>query len=283
MSSATLRGGVGYVEGVGGLRLHYRSVEVVDPVAAVMVIHGLFEHGGRYQELAGFLALAGISAFAVDLRGHGGSDGRRGHVRRFEIFLQDVDRVRREVQGLVPEGLPLFLIGHGLGGLISLRYVEEYDLPVAGAVLLSPCLGTAVPVPRRTALVATLLERVLPTFPLRCRAAPDAMTRDADLAAEYRDDPLVHRSFTPRLFTEASGAVHRALKRAERIDAPLFFLFGGEDRVAGPERGEAFARAMGGAEITIRTFPSASHLLVHERDRGPVMVAVRDWIHDQLR
>ena len=91
----------GYVEAVGGVRLHYRSWEATRPHAALLVLHGLGEHSGRYLQLGASMVDHEISTFALDLRGHGVSEGRRGYVARFEMFLQDVDRFRREVQGLV--------------------------------------------------------------------------------------------------------------------------------------------------------------------------------------
>ena len=87
----------GYFQGVGGLRLHYRTWEARAPRAAVIVVHGLAEHVGRYQELGRALAAEDIACFAHDLRGHGMSEGRRGHVRAFDVLLQDLERFRREV------------------------------------------------------------------------------------------------------------------------------------------------------------------------------------------
>jgi acylglycerol lipase len=279
----TVQTGLGFVEGVGRLRLQYRCWEVDQPAATAIFLHGLFEHGGRYAELGEFLAGAGISCFAPDLRGHGASEGRRGHVRRFHVFLQDLDRVRREVQGMLAEQTPVFLIGHALGSLIGLRYVEEYDAPVAGGVFLSPCLGAALPASRRQALLAATLDRILPAFPMRSRRNPACLTHDPKEVRSYQEDPDVHSTFTPRLFTETSAAVHMALQRADRIEVPLHFLFAGDDRLIDTERSLAFARSLPGDQVTTRTFPGTFHNLLHERERTVVLREIRDWIHERLR
>src|SRR5690606_16896350 len=125
--TATLTHSHGYFEGVRRLRLQYRTWEVPDARGAVVLIHGFSEHSGRYEGVAGHLAGFGLSTFALDLRGHGRSDGRRGHVPRFEVYLQELDRFRREVQGVVGPELPLFLLGHSMGGLIALRYLQEFE------------------------------------------------------------------------------------------------------------------------------------------------------------
>jgi len=108
-TTGTLERNHGTFEGVGRLRLQYRSWEVPAPKAAVVFVHGFSDHSGRYESFAETLATFGVSTFAFDLRGHGQSDGRRGYVRRFEIYLQELDRFRQEVQGLVAGDCPLFL------------------------------------------------------------------------------------------------------------------------------------------------------------------------------
>ena len=128
-----IRNGEGTLVGVGRLRLRYRTWEVANPRAAVLVVHGLAEHGGRYARFAQTLGGFGFSTFALDLRGHGLSDGRRGHAASFDCFLQDLDRFRREVEGVLDRRTPLFLLGMSMGGLIALRYLEEYDTPCAAA------------------------------------------------------------------------------------------------------------------------------------------------------
>ena len=148
MSPGVLHSSEGYFEGVGRLRLRYRAWEVQNARAAILVVHGLGEHSGRYAAFAETAGAFACSTYALDLRGHGGSEGRRGFVPRFETFLQDVDRFRREVQGLVDVRVPVFLLGNSMGGLIALRYLEEYEAPFRGAIIVSPWLATAVEVPR---------------------------------------------------------------------------------------------------------------------------------------
>jgi alpha-beta hydrolase superfamily lysophospholipase len=272
----------GYMEGVHRLRLHYRTCEVEEPMAALIIVHGMFEHGRRYEEFAGVMAGYGFSSYVLDLRGHGVSEGRRGHVRSFSTFLQDLDRFRREVRGLVPVDLPVFLIAHSLGGLIGLRYLEEYDAPFRGAVITSPWLGTAVDVPRWQVLAANVLTRVMPAFPFPFHLDADELTHDPERAADYRDDPLIHATITPRLFVETASAIELALRRGDRIGVPTLFLLAGDDRIVDTERSLAFARALPSPDITIDVLEGHHHEILQERNRGAVMAEIRDWLHDHL-
>ena len=282
MNADGLRRSEGSFEGVGRLRLRYRTTEVQRARAAILVVHGLGEHGARYDDFATRVAGYGISTFAFDLRGHGISDGRRGHVSNFDILLQDVDRFRREVVGCIDPRTPLFLLGQSMGGLIVLRYLEEYDAPLAGAVLCAPWLGTAVEIPRWQVTAARALTHVLPAVPFRNRIDPERLSRDPDVVDAYREDPLVHDRITPRLFTEASEAMGVVLQRSERITVPLLFLLPGADRIVDTQRSLAFARSLSAAEVTIRQYPGHYHELLNEPDRIAIVRDLRDWLAARL-
>ena len=268
----------GYLEGVGRIRLHYRTWEVPDPEAGILVVHGLFEHSGRYQELGEYMASSRVSTFALDTRGHGASEGRRGHIRRFDVLLQDLDRFRREVQGLLPIGTPLFLLGHSMGGLVALRYLEEYDVAFAGAVITSPWLGTAYNAPRWKVLLGNIFNRILPAFPFTVQLKGEDLTHDPERAAAYENDPLMHSTITPRMFTELSGAIETAFRRGERISVPVLFLLAGSDTVVATDRSLAFARSLPSEGVSVEVLDGLRHEVLQEQGRAAVLSEIRDWV-----
>lgn len=272
----------GYLEGVGRVRLHYRAWEPPAPRAALLVVHGLSDHAERYAAFARGLNAVGIACFALDLRGHGASQGRRGHARRFAVFLQDLDRFRREVQGLVDPRCPLFLLGHSMGGLIALRYLQEYESGIGGAILISPWLATAVPVPRWKVLAANALNKLLPALPLRARIRSDHLSRDPAVCDAYRDDPLVHDTITPRLFTEVAHAMGLALHRGDNLRVPLLFLIAGNDLLVDAQRAQHFARSLPSHLVTTRVYPEAYHELLNEVNRREVVMEIREWLEARL-
>jgi alpha-beta hydrolase superfamily lysophospholipase len=282
MSHRTLSPAHGYLEGVDRLRLHYRAWEADDPRAALLVVHGMFEHSRRYQELGAFMAEGGLSTYALDLRGHGASEGRRGHARRFALFLQDLDRFRREVQGLVPQDTPVFMLGHSLGGLIVLRYLEEYDTPIRAAVLTAPWLGTAVPVPRWQVVLGGVLNRVLPAFPFPFRIDAATLSHDPARVADYQDDGDIHGIITPRLFAEISTAIHQALQRGDRIHIPIRLLLAGDDRLVDTARSLAFARSLNPDRVTVEVLDGLFHEVLQERERRKTMREVRAFFLEHL-
>jgi len=268
----------GEFEGVRDVRLAFHAWEVPRARAAVVVVHGLGEHGRRYADLAERFATNGFSTFAYDQRGHGMSEGRRGHVARFRHFVQDLERFRRTVEGLVDFGTPLFLLGHSMGGLVALRHLEEYDAAFHGSIIVSPWLATAVPIPRWKTLAANTIEHLLPAFPLRSGLDPDHLSRDPNVVQAYRDDPLVHDRITPRLFNDASRAMGLAMQRGEKLRTPLLFLLAGQDRIVSTLRSNAFARALPARDVTIRIREDDYHEILNEPGRAIAIQEIRDWI-----
>jgi alpha-beta hydrolase superfamily lysophospholipase len=268
----------GTIVGVKGRRLAYRTWEAANARAALVVVHGLGEHSGRYAEFGERMAGYGVSTFAMDLRGHGLSEGRRGHVASFDIFLQELDRFRREVEGLADFRIPLFLLGHSFGGLIALRYQEEYNTRFEGAILSAPWLATAPTVRRWKANAAQFLSKLLPSMPFRAGIRSEDLTHDADVVASRDADPLVHDRITPRLFSETSTAMGLALQRSDRIHEPLLFLLAGDDRLVDTERSLTVARAIPAPDVTVRVFPGYFHEVLNEVGRTTIHREIRDWI-----
>lgn len=268
----------GSILGVGGLRLAYRTWEPPTSRATIVVVHGLGEHSGRYAEFAERMAGYGMSTFAMDLRGHGLSDGRRGHVPSFDVFLQELDRFRREVEGLADFHVPMFLLGHSLGGLVALRYQEEYNTRFEGAIIISPWLATAMSVPRWKANAAQALSKLLPALPFNAGIRPEHVSRDPLIVEAYRADPLVHDRVTPRFFSEVSAAMGLALQRSERIQEPLLFMAAGDDRLVDTDRSLRFARSLTAPDLTVKVYPGHYHELLNELDRASIHREIRDWI-----
>lgn len=283
VTDTRIRRNEGAITGVGRIRLNYRTWEVPGARAGIVVVHGLGEHSGRYEAFGVRMADYGFSTFAMDLRGHGLSDGRRGHVPSFGALLQDVDRFRREVQGLADVRVPLFVLGHSLGGLIALRYQEEYQRAFRGGIIVSPWLATAVPVPRWKVTMANLVAGVLPAFPVHNGIDADHLSHDPDVVQAYRSDPLVHSRITPRLFTSAAAAMGLVLQRADHLADPLLFLIAGDDRLVDSEKSLQFARRLPAELTTIRHYPGMYHEVLNEVDRHQPMRDLRDWVAARIR
>lgn len=270
----------GRFDGAAGVALRYVFWEASAPAAALIVVHGLSEHARRYAEFGERMALGGVSTFAFDLRGHGESHGQRGHARRFELLVNDVELFRREVLGLIEPGTELFLLGHSMGGLIALRYLQQGVGPFRGGIIVAPWLATVAPVPAWKRRLATLLNRALPALPFPSGIDASILSRDPAIVSSYREDRLVHGTITPRLFCEAEAAMLQA--RSERTTPKtesLFMLVAGDDRLVDSRVALEVARSLATPDITVKEWPEAYHEILNAPDRSEVFTELLSWIH----
>ncbi|MGQ0816254.1 MAG: alpha/beta fold hydrolase, partial [Gemmatimonadota bacterium] len=184
--------------------------------------------------------------------------------------------------GVTEGALPLFLLGHSMGGLIAARYIEEYDGRFTGAIITSPWLATAMPIPRWKVLAASFLNKVLPALPIDAGIDERYLSHDVGVVTRYRDDPLVHGKITPRLFAEASMAMGIVMHRSDRIRIPMLLLLAGDDRLVDTKKSEAFARSLTKADVTIRVLDDYYHEVLNDHDRAIVLHEIRDWVLDRL-
>jgi alpha-beta hydrolase superfamily lysophospholipase len=264
------------------LRFAYRAWLSPDPLAHLLIVHGLSDHSGRYESIGRAFAAMGVSSWAFDLRGHGRSAGRRGHASGFSRLLEDVDAFRALVAATAGPGAPLFLLGHSLGGLVGIRYVQEYPDAVRGAIIVSPWLGTALAVPRWKTGLAAGLSRLLPALPFAANVPEQHLSRDPAVGKAYREDPLVHDTITPRLFVEVQAAMKLAVVRAAAIRPPLLVLLAGADRIVDTERALLFARAARGGRAEIRRVDGAYHEILNEPDAARHIAAIGAWIRARV-
>ncbi|HEX2202168.1 MAG TPA: alpha/beta hydrolase [Longimicrobium sp.] len=265
-----------------GLRLAYRAWTPAAPRAALLVVHGLGEHGGRYAALARALSARGVAVFALDLRGHGRSGGARAYTPRFEQLVEDVEAFRRHVALKLPAPVPVFLLGHSLGGLVSIRWLQTHpEAPLAGAVLSSPLLGVAVKAPRWKVAMAGVLTRVLPKLPLSNEIDPAELSSDPAYVRSYREDPLVHTRITPRLYTELMAHIGHAFAERGRFGHPLLFLVSGADTVVQAGATHRFAEGLTG-DVTVHRYDGFRHESLNEAGRARPIADLTAWLEARI-
>jgi alpha-beta hydrolase superfamily lysophospholipase len=265
-----------------GTRLHALRWAAGSPRAALLLSHGLGEHAGRYAALARDLVPRGIEVHALDHRGHGASGGARAYTPRFSRYVDDFEAFRRQVVDALPAGLPVFLLGHSLGGLIALRWLEAHpEAGLKGAILSAPLLGVKKEAPRWKVALSGTLSKLLPWLPLSNEIDASELSGDAAYVRSYREDPLVHARITPRLYTEMMAAMDDAVAERGRLALPLLFLVPGADSIVREADTLRFAAELAG-DVTVRRYPGFRHESLNEVDRArPVSDVVR-WMEARI-
>jgi alpha-beta hydrolase superfamily lysophospholipase len=262
-----------------GLRIFRRAWLPDRPTRALLLVHGYAEHSGRYEEMAAWFGARGAAVHAYDHRGHGRSGGPRCHVGRFDEFLDDLAAVLAAVRTQHPD-LPLTLVGHSMGALITLAFLTERQPSVACAVTSGAALSLGAVSPLRVAL-ARALRRVLPRLALGSGLDPHGLSRDPEVIRRYLEDPLVDRTMSVSLGAEMLGAAPRTAARAERVAVPLLMLHGADDPLCVAEGSRSFHAGVGTAGSALRIYPELRHEIFNEPEREAVWQDVWAWLEER--
>jgi alpha-beta hydrolase superfamily lysophospholipase len=274
--------GVQHTEGtfVGekGVRLYEQTWRPdSSPRAALIIVHGLKDHSGRYARLGEQLARRGFAVHAFDLRGHGNSEGARVWVDEFDDYLGDLDRFVARVRAR-EGGRPLFLFGHSMGGAIVTLYVTTLQARVDGVVLSGPALKRGSDVSSFLVGTTKLLAGVLPRLAV-LRLANENFSRDPHAVAELADDPLVYQGAGPaRTAAELLRAIERIQKHLEDVVQPVLVLHGTADKLTNPEGSRELVERARSSDKTLRLYEGLYHDLLHEPERERIAADLCDWL-----
>jgi acylglycerol lipase len=262
---------------VDGTRLYWQAWDPNEPArGAVVIVHGAAEHGGRYAHVAERLAAEGYSAYALDHRGHGRSDGPRAMIGRLDWLVDDLalfsTRVREEHGGRRP-----FLLGHSLGGAVALTYAVQHGDEVAGLAVSGPAVATDA-VPAALKALTAVLSAVAPLLP-GFKIEDEAISRDPEVVRAYQQDPLNHDGKLPaRTLAEIMRSMDAMAERVEGLRTPLLLLHGSEDRLCPPEGSRMVHAHAGSSDKTLKIYDGLYHEIFNEPERDEVVGDLLAWI-----
>jgi acylglycerol lipase len=264
-----------------GLALRTLRWAPIEPAwATVLLVHGLGEHAGRYDDVGRQMAAAGIDVHAYDHRGFGASGGPRAYVSRWSVLHDDLEgrlRAARDAR----HGLPLALYGHSMGGLIALGYVlAERPRPLPDLVVLtSPGLDSTVARWKRT--VAPILGRLVPRLRIPNGFRPGDLSRDPAVDARVDADPLCLGSTTTRLGAEAfaeQARVRTLLATREPLPVPTCVIHRTDDPIVPVGASEVLG---GLPNVTRRVYPGLRHETHNEPEGATVIGDTIAWLREQ--
>lgn len=237
----------------------------------VLLVHGLGEHLGRYDYLGESLAEFGVRTLGVDLRGHGMSKGRRGHVRRWSDYIADVEAVAE----LMPD--KFVLLAHSMGGLIALDYLREHSDRVSRTVLSGPLVGEAVDNPAWKKSMAGFLSAVLPWIPIDNGIPLVDLCTDPEEVERFERDSMRVKTVTPRWYTEMLAAMDRVWAAMPNFTTPLHLHVAGEEKIIDRIALERFYQEWPAAKQRW-IWEGGFHEILHEPFREGVVAAMLEGI-----
>lgn len=272
----------GIFRGVRDKNIYYQAyLPKSDIKGSIIIVHGLGEHSGRYDNVVKFLVPKGFAIYGFDLLGHGKSEGQREFVEKYEDFTETLTNYKNKVKSWQPEK-PLFLLGHSMGGLIAAEYLIDHSNEFEGAIISAPLITIPDNISKLTVLAGKIFSTIAPKMGITALDST-AISRDPEVVNDYKNDPLVfHGKTTARLSVELLKAIMRVNDEASKIAIPFIVLQGSDDRLVNPEGAKMLHERAGSQDKSIKIYDGLYHEVFNEPERDQVLADVASWLNARL-
>jgi alpha-beta hydrolase superfamily lysophospholipase len=267
-------------EGVGGLRIASRSWRPEGAVRGIVIlIHGFNSHSGYMAWPAEQFAANGFAAYALDHRGRGKSEGERFYVEKFSDWLGDVDKLVEIARSENP-GVPVYVLGHSVGGVIASSYVFEHQQEIAGLICESWAYDVGLPNFVQLAFEGVgYLAPHLPLYSLK----NEIFSRDPVVVAQMDTDPLIAKEKQPaETASEVLKAAARLKENMPNLKVPVFIIHGTDDKATRPEGSQYFYDHVGSEDKTLKLYEGHYHDLLNDIDKEIVMADILAWVNERI-
>lgn len=264
--------------GPGGLSLFEHWWRPKDGVRAnVILVHGLKDHGGRYDHVVEWLARCGYAVYAPDLRGHGKSDGERFYVDSFDEYVDDLDVFVGRIRRREPDR-PMFLLGHSMGGAVASRFVLEREPDLRGLILSAPALEPNENVSPVLIWLSGVISFLFPRAPVT-KVDVKALSHLPEVIEAARKDPLSNDRPAPaRTGYEILQAMRRIQEKAHGITLPVLLMHGTEDHLTNPRGSERLFELAGSEDKELKLYEGLYHEILNEEEWERVLGDIADWL-----
>lgn len=252
-----------------------------DTRAALLIVHGYGEHSGRYSHVAKYFVERGYAVYAIDHDGHGKSDGSAGFVEHFSVYLDGVQALLAKIQ-VDQSGLPIFLVGHSMGGLISSSFLIENQDAFAGCVLSGPAVKSDIEPPGWQLAIIRVLAKITPKLGVLGLDA-SGVSRDQKVVDDYIADPLVFKGkISARLVAELFAAMQYVMNNAPAITLPIILMHGEADVLAAPIGSRVLHEKISSSDNTLKLYPRLYHEIFNEPEQLEVLGDMHTWLEAHL-
>ncbi len=243
--------------------------------AGIILIHGIGDYCERYKNIAKYFIENNFVVYVFDLRGHGKSEGRRGHIKKYGLLLSDIDIIVKEFVKKNPD-IPIFLYGQGVGGSLALNYCINYNKYITGAIVSSPWMKL---IKNSNHLKLKLIYFLSWLFPLRyvnLNINSDYLTHSKGIVKQYQTDPLILKKVTASFFTETHKGCLNALSNRYKINVPVLLMHGRKDKISSYKSSKAFASNTN--KFTVKIWNGMYHELHNEPQNKEIFDFAKEWI-----
>lgn len=264
-----------------GLNIYAKDWSIAKPKAVICLVHGMGEHVNRYNHVASFFNKNGYAVIGYDRRGHGQSDGKRGHTPSYAKYMDEIAQLLVEAEERYPD-LPTFLYGHSMGGNLALKYTIDRHPSLNGLVVTGSWIKLAFQPSPILVGISKVAKLIAPSFTQSNDLDPSTVSSDPVVVKAYVDDPLVHNqvSFMTGASMLAAAAALDTYKGEMKV--PTLIMHGSADKVTDYKASEQFAKRVTGKEVTFKGWDGFYHEIHNEKEQGQVFKYTLDWFNKHL-
>ncbi len=261
-----------------GTKLYCTTWQTEDaPKAVLFIVHGLGEHSGRYEEMASFFTNNQMAVFSFDHRGHGKSEGKKGHAESIDQFVEDVEYALMHCRSLFLE-TPIFLFGHSMGGQILATFLDKVkSKEIKGAIISSAWFQIVNPPPAWQIKLIKKLKLIIPKLTISNGINPEIVSSVAAEVKIYREDPLVHDKISVALFYSLFKNGLQLTQHAQPVNIPVLVCHGDKDQITSISASEQYANNLG-EKAEFKIWEGSFHEPHHDFEKEKVMQYYLDWV-----
>lgn|GEM_PF-186157 len=255
----------------------YREWKVCAPRAAILLVHGLGAHSGRWSFLAEFFLRNNISSYAIELKGFGETKDLKGHIDSLDTYFNDI-RIFRNLIAQENPGKKIFILGESMGGLIAFLMAGRKERLFDGLICISPAFKSRIKFSLMEYIKIMLSFIYNPRKQFRMNFDSFMCTRDNEYLKILNSDSREHRLATSKLLLNLVFAQMKAAGLKDKISSPVLFLLPGYDKLVDSENSERIFDNLNLKDKTIIVYPEMYHALSIDAGREKVFSDMLKWI-----
>ncbi len=262
------------------LKLHGIHWDTQNPKAVICLVHGFGEHADRYNHLAAYFNSKGYAVVGYDRRGHGRSEGQKGHTPSYAAYLDEISLLIEHSKSLYPS-LPYMIYGHSQGGNLVLNFAIDRKPDAKGIVVTGPWIKLAFEPPKFLVMLGKFMKSIYPKFNNKNQLDPNSVSRDKEVVQKYIDDPLVHDHISANTGIEMMQSAEKLDNFKGTMPLPTLVMHGSEDQLTSMPASKAFKERVSG-DVKLKIWDGFYHEIHNEPEQLEVFDYTLEWMDNKL-
>lgn len=248
----------------------------------VVMVHGLGDHISRNQGIVSYLVNRGHACALYDQRGHGLSEGKRGHVDSFDQWVDDLRSFFEFTKASAPDNIPIFLLGGSLGGLISFFFITHTKEKISGLISVAAAIKPKISVPDWKLRIARKLGSKIPSYTVFNGLKFENLSRNLDEIELLEHDRLFHRRISLGAAIDIENKLRLVMTLPCQISLPSLFLTGSDDRICLPEGSKKFSELIASPDKQCIVYDEMKHDILHDYGSEQVLEDIERWLSQRV-